>query len=178
MDNRKTKYLYCKADCGITIHVTCRYNPKTDHIRIASGFVNSGNNRAQTNKNCSQYLGVTIAEKILSKIFNNVNRMVYTNPGYDFICNKDYKIDVKSRALNKNQWCFDIKRNTVADYFLCLAFDNRTDLNPQHLWLIPGEILNDKMSATISISTVDKWSIYELTGKLDDVIICCDTLKE
>ena len=97
------------------------------------------------------------------------------NRGFDFICSNGYKIDVKSSTLHDNRWGFYIRYNTIADYFLCLAFDNRNDLNPQHLWLIPGYILNDKSGVSITESTLDKWKKYE--QPINDVITCCDTMK-
>ena len=101
----------------------------------------------ENNKSCSQYLGIHIAERILSHIFHNVEQMPYNNPGYDLICGNGYKIDVKSVCHVKdipNKWNFPIRRNKIPDYFLCLAFDNREDLNPKHIWLIPGHIINNK----------------------------------
>jgi len=101
------------------------------------------------------------------------------NPGYDFLCSKGYKIDVKSatKSKSRNGWMFKISKNRIADYFLLLAFDNRENLNPQHLWLIPAVILNDKKNTTIAPSTLEKWSKYELDNKLNDVIACCTTLR-
>jgi hypothetical protein len=81
----------------------------------------------------------------------------------------------------KNQtarWSFIIRKNKVANYFLFLAFDNRESLNPEHIWLVPGYIVNDK--TTISIAdlpkTLIKWSKYERS--LNNVLKCCDKLKE
>lgn len=133
------------------------------------------------NSDCSSYLGIYITERVLSKIFKNVERMPTNNPGYDFICNRGYKVDVKSATRMKNSpntWRFNIKKNTIADYFLCLAFDNRDDLEPEHLWLIPGSILNNKVSTSISESTLINWNQYELNNKLNNVIRCCNILKE
>lgn len=133
------------------------------------------------NKECTSYLGVhitehDIAENILNSIYKNVVRMPYGNPGYDFICD-NYKIDAKSSCIlnNRNSWKFNIKRNIITDYFLCIAFDNREYLNPMHIWLIPGHILNHLVGATISLSTLDKWSEYE--RNINDVILCCDIMK-
>lgn len=116
------------------------------------------------NKECSLYLGVHVAERILSDVFEDVERMPMHNPGYDVICNKGKRVDIKSSCKQKgqNQWAFHIARNTIADYFLCLAFDNREDLNPLHVWLIPGSELNHLTSATISESTLHKWDEYSL----------------
>ena len=141
----------------------------------------NGSQPMNENKSCSSYLGVHIAEQVLSKVFKDVQQMVYGNPGYDFICSNGYKIDVKSSCKHKrnnrsNIWTFSIKKNTISDYFLCLAFDNRTDLNPLYIWLIPNSIVNDKMIISISESTINKWNKYKLN--INKVINCCNTLKE
>jgi len=129
------------------------------------------------NKECTLYLGIYIGEQILGRVFKNVVRMPYGNPGYDFICNNDKLIDVKISCMRKsyNGWSFTIKHNTTADHFLCVAFDNRQDLNPMYIWLIPGHILNHLMQASISESTLDKWDEYK--QPIDGVILCCDTMK-
>jgi len=134
---------------------------------------------SKTNKESAQYLGITVAEKVLSKIFKNVEVMPFGNSGYDFKCNSGYLIDVKSACKRKNQnyWMFRINRNQIADYFLCLAFDNRDDLNPEHIWLIPAKKVRHLTSLAISIVTIDKWLEYELTNKLNDVINCCNIIK-
>ena len=128
------------------------------------------------NKKCASYLGVYVAERVLSHVFKNVQQMPYGNPGYDFICNKGYMVDVKSSCLHRdNTWLFHIDHNAIADYFLCLAFDNRQDLNPLHVWLIPGCDINDHISVSISKPTVGKWQQYERS--VDQVTTCCNTMK-
>lgn len=134
------------------------------------------------NKSCSSYLGL-MAEKLLSKVFKDVNRMPYGHKGFDFKCSKGMKIDVKSSVLlfRKNKpnykgfWTFTIKRNIIPDYFLCIAFDNRTDKNPQHLWLIPAEKINHKVGLIISKNQTHKWSQYELP--LEKTLECCESIK-
>jgi hypothetical protein len=129
----------------------------------------SGRNRGPMNENktCSSFLGVHVAERVLSYVFKNVTRMPNNNPGYDFICNNGYKIDVKSACLqkdknwNSSQWKFHIEKNKIADYFALLAFDNREDLNPVHWWLVPGNVVNDKIGIGIAITKLDKWEQYE-----------------
>ena len=79
------------------------------------------------NKTCGFFLGVHVAENLLSRVFKDVTRMPITNPGYDFICSHDKKIDVKASVINKNtcnteRWQFRIKKNKIADYFLCISF--------------------------------------------------------
>ncbi|MCK5225105.1 MAG: hypothetical protein KAQ89_00150 [Planctomycetes bacterium] len=135
------------------------------------------------NKSCGLYLGVHVAEKVLSRVFNNVERMPCINPGYDFICNKNKKIDVKSgcimkRSINTSRslaWSFDIRRNKIADYFLILAFSNRQELKPMYMWFIPANLINNLKTATITEKTLDKWANFELN--IDDTIKCCDVLK-
>lgn len=135
------------------------------------------------NKSCTLFLGVHVAEQVLSKVFKNVKQMPMHNPGYDFVCNKGMKVDVKSSVLHRRKnsiksqgdWTFTINRNTTADYFLCLAFDNREDLNPMHVWLIPGKDVNHLMRTGIAKSTLSKWSKYE--KDIDKVINCCDNMK-
>lgn len=173
------KRLFGLATKGVGIEISCDLNSKTKNIIINTKFYKISDGGMENNKSCASYLGVHIAERILSKIFKNVQRMQYGNPGYDFTCGRDYKIDVKTACARKRYsgtWGFHINKNQTTDYFLCLAFDNRKDLNPQHIWLIPGYILNTNMSANISKSTLDKWSKYEL-NKLDDIISCCDILR-
>jgi hypothetical protein len=132
------------------------------------------------NRSCSSFLGCHVAEQVLSKTFKNVELMPPNNPGYDFICNHGMKIDVKSSCIHNQKgcspyWQFNIKKNKIADYFLCIAFDNRIDLNPLHLWLIPGNTLNHSSSARIALSTILKWIEFELDAV--NVVKCCDSMK-
>jgi hypothetical protein len=128
-------------------------------------------------KDSSLYLGVVIAERALSKYFDNITRMPFNNPGYDFLCGRGYKIDVKSACLYHNRWQIRIRENTAADYFLILLFDNRDDLNPRHLLLVPGHVINDHVTISISrdIKHFMKWTQYE--KPLDKVIACCNTMR-
>lgn len=98
------------------------------------------------------------------------------NPGYDFVCSRGYKIDVKSSTLHDERWQFDIKQNKIADFFLCMAFDTREDLKPMHLWLIPGNTVNSQKYITTGKNSVKKWSQWE--RPLDDVSACCNKLKD
>ena len=130
------------------------------------------------NQRCSAFLGVHIAEQVLSKVFKDVVRMPYGNPGFDVICNRKKKIDIKSACQRKDgkDWMFTINHNTTADFFLCLAFNNRKDLTPLHAWLLPGCKFNHLIGTTISPSTIYKWDEYRLDiSKIDE---CCDTLRK
>jgi hypothetical protein len=77
---------------------------------------NGINQPMSKNRHCSSFLGVVIAEQILSKEFRSIKRMPYGNPGFDFLCGKGKKIDVKStcriiRGRWSDTWSFSIKRN-------------------------------------------------------------------
>jgi hypothetical protein len=136
------------------------------------------------NKKCSAYLGVYIAERILSKYFEDVIVMPFGNPGYDFVCKNGFKIDVKSSTLHEmtgrtSRWGFCIRCNEIADYFLCLAFnDDREDLIPLHIWLIPGPVVchyHNGFYITNNEQGIKKWSQYE--KPLDKVVNCCNVLR-
>lgn len=162
------------------------YNLKRSHLL-------GKNNSMSKNKSCSLYLGVHIAERILSKVFENVQRMPNKNQGYDFICKNGFKIDVKSSCLCKkgNSWNFNINNNKIADYFLLLAFDTRESLNPKYIWLIKGIecintrkrgiSLNNKKMLTITNSSDSlsfiNYKKYEQTDKLKKLIDCCNSIK-
>ena len=136
----------------------------------------NGQRPMSENKECTLYLGVYRAEQALSQIYPDVVRMPMNNPNYDFICNKGKKVDSKCSCLNKaGRWSFNIKRNTEADYFICLAFDNRDDLNPLHIWLLPGDKFNHLSGASLCPNTVDKWDEYRL--KIGKVITGCNAMR-
>jgi hypothetical protein len=135
------------------------------------------------NKSCPKYLGEVIAERVLAGLFEHVEKAPMNNPGWDFICGKKKRIDCKSSCLrhgtySNSYWSFHICKNIICDYFLCLAFDDRDSLNPLHVWLIPGELINDKKS--ISITNTDmslvKWKQYE--KPIDNVLTCCSKLRQ
>lgn len=132
------------------------------------------------NRECPLFLGCHIAERVLSHVFDDVIRQPVNNPGFDFICNHGKKIDVKSSCLHirKNEmpsWCFNIKNNKTADYFLCLAFDDRETLTPIYMWLIPSHDVNEKQNICVNIDTYIKWDKYALD--INKVSNCCDILK-
>ena len=176
------------AVCAIGLCRKCynsKYREDVEHrekIRLRSERYRRlrGSKPMSENRKCSAFLGVHVAERVLRNAFKEVEQMPYGNRGYDFICNRGKKIDVKSSALHKREkqadhWQFIIKKNTTADYFMCLAFDNRDDLNPLHIWMIPGNTVNDKTGISITKSTIDKWDEYRIP--IDKTITCCDKLK-
>lgn len=176
------------------------YNSYNDY-RKQYGYKNGKHKPMSENKACAAYLGVYIAERVLSKIFDNVVTMPYGHKEYDFICNKGYKIQVKSSCMwvchkndtkrkEKNMWSFGIKKNRIADYFLLIAFDNRNNITPMHIWLIKGsetiitnehpKQLNERVTFNISntFEVIQKYISYERTDKLEKAILLCDTVKK
>jgi hypothetical protein len=133
------------------------------------------------------WLGVHVAERILAKYFDDVVRMPYGNPGYDYICKRGFKIDAKcscllhgsiaSGILKSGRWRFHINKNQIADYFLCLAFDSRESLNPVHIWLMPGALINNKEAFFIGNTTdaIGKYAVFE--KPLAKVNECCQFLR-
>jgi hypothetical protein len=131
------------------------------------------------NKECSQYLGIVVAEKLLSHVFKNVERFPLHHHGYDFICGGGFKIDVKSsdiisRTKNAQQWQFDIRNNRECDYFLCIAF-NRAKLEPLKMWLIPNRVVSHLKTLSIGRKNFSKWAKYE--QPIDKALACCASMK-
>ena len=141
------------------------------------------------NKDCPAYLGVNIAEKILAHIFKkeNVERMPYGHKGYDFICGKGKKVDVKSSSLHSYYyWKFNIRNNKIAEQFLLLAFDERSEddknLKPMRLWLVPSDIIIRGEEfwnrETIQINNTPfglrEFEKYELKEGLEHLLECCE----
>jgi hypothetical protein len=179
----KLKPMYLKDLCSVCYAKQRRkQNPEKTRMEHEKANRKLGILPMAENKTCSMFLGCHVAERVLSKVFKNTKVMPPNNPGYDFICNHDKKIDVKSSCMQKSEnprrspnWAFRIDKNTIPDYFLCITFDNRESLTPLYLWLIPGHVLNLKTSTRISEITFPKWNQYALP--IDKVVTCCDTLK-
>lgn len=139
----------------------------------------------KTNKKCTQFLGIHVAERVLSHVFKDVHRMPYGNPGYDFTCNKGFKIDSKASCLcnDDNTYAFIINCNKITDYFLLIGFDNREDLNPQHVWLIKSDEiirkrkLNEFQSLKISNTRFGLSQFLKHEHKLKEIINCCNVIK-
>ena len=177
---RTHKKRICK-ECSNKQHRAWRKaNPEKERAQHTRQSRKSGHLPINENRECPSFLGVAVAERVLSHVFKNVEQMPNCNPGYDFICGRGYKVDVKSGCLKQNgqnlgMWTFILNKNKIADYFLCIAFDNREKLNPLHLWLLPSAKFNDKQALGISLSTIHKWDEYALD--ISKVVSCCNIMK-
>lgn len=173
----------CKKCTGIRSAKWKISHPERARENARNYIYRRGSKPASENKSCTVYLGCVIAETILSREFPGFVRMPNGNPGYDYDCPKGSKIDVKSscrRHLKKGgtRWEFRINKNKVPNYFLFLAFGDRNEpLVPEHIWLIPGAMINTKTGIAIYDlpKSIDKWSQYE--RPLDNVIECCNQLR-
>lgn len=128
------------------------------------------------NRKDRRFIGIYIGENAVAKIYEASKRMPYFNPGYDIICPKGYKIDVKSTVLSRyNTFGFAINKNKIADYFALVAFNNIIELIPIHIWIIKsdenidGKTVNQlyKLAIINEPRYLDKYSKYEKLDKLD-----------
>lgn len=165
------------------------YNDYTNKMNHKSGKYLS----MSENRECPLYLGVYIAERILSLLFKNVEKMPDGNPGYDFICDNDYKIDSKGACLSSDgRWLFTIRKNKIADYFFMIAFDDRENLKVEHIWLIKSDVVIEKIACNseefivnekhvIHISrgniSLKRFEKYEKTYLLEKAQKICDNFK-
>ncbi len=133
-------------------------NPENTKKLARERHYKNGAKPNSENKTCSQHLGIHIAESMVESIFD-VERAPTHQPGYDFINRVGETIDVKASTKRASgNWFFNIRQNTIADYFLCIAFDNG---KPVHMWMIPGIEINTKIALSVSPSTTDKLKEYE-----------------
>jgi hypothetical protein len=173
---QKKKIYICKECSKDRCRLWNKANPERAKAIWARANHKRGRRPFNENKECGMYLGVHVAERVLSHVFKDVERMPMNNPGYDFICNRDKLIDVKSSCKREDgRWSFNIRHNTTADFFICLAFDNRKDLIPLYAWLIPRSKFNNLVKASICLGTISKWDEYMLD--ISKVSICCDAMR-
>lgn len=181
ISNQRARNYVCN-ECENERHRLWRKaNPEKAKATSTRGSRKNGKRPFYENKECALFLGVHVAERVLSHVFKDVERMPMNNPGYDFICNRGKKIDSKSSCIHKDKccgsvsWSFVINHNTTADFFLCLAFDNREDLTPLHAWLIPRSKVNHLAGLSISEGMIHKWNVYRLD--LSKISTCCDSMR-
>jgi hypothetical protein len=166
---RGRSYLSGRCKCCDTRYARSRRNKNGTQIPLDQA------------KNIGAYLGVHIAERLLGNIFKTSTRMPYGNPGYDFICGRGFKVDVKAscrhhkNGRSTDRWSFNIKKNTVADYFACFAMDSRECLNPEHFWLIPAGVVNHKSTILMIEGSLTRWNKYE--QPIERAIAGCSLLK-
>jgi len=115
-------------------------------------------------------------------LFEGSQRMRLGNPGYDIVCNKGYKIDVKASTLSvTNTFGFNINENRIADYFILIGYNNIIELKPLHIWIIGGkEIIHDypmhdwnRLMVPNEPTHIEYLQKYERIDKLDELREIC-----
>jgi len=131
-------------------------------------------------KYSSYFLGITctegvVAPVVLGKLYNSKN-IIRTPPnysGWDYtarIGSTDTKIDCKSSCLregfNPAHWDFNTSKNTSTNLFLFVAFDSREDLNVNHIWMVPAELVKDYRNVWIenTSESLNQWSKWEVSN--------------
>ncbi len=134
------------------------------------------------NRMDTRFLGIYIAENGINKIYDGSERMHINNKGYDIICPKGHKIDVKATVLNRyNIFNFAINKNKIADYFVLVGFNNIIELEPLHIWVIKGDEsiyghpINDlnKLAILNESNYIYRYQKYEKMNKLEELKNIC-----
>lgn len=162
----------------------CTNKDYKDYYHNRGGKEANGRISMYKNKNCAHYLGVVVAERLVKHLFNDVVMMPFGFPGYDMICNKGKKINVKASTANVRQnknsitkrWKFNINYNKNCDFYLLMAFDDTINLTPLSAWLMPGEEINENSGISISAKKINDWDCWKMD--LDNAQACCDLMKE
>lgn len=146
----------------------------------------------ELNKDCPAWFGDFICENYVMKTFEDPVKMVYGNPGYDWLCKRGEKIDHKGSCLmelNSNKtigWQFHIRYNNIADYFTLSAWDNRDSLIPLHVWVFhKNDIVRgrkfckfENFGITNSPKTLKELEKWEVTDRLDKLREICNRIKD
>lgn len=106
-------------------------------------------------------LGHYRSKNAFSEIFPE-SKMTY-GQGYNAVIDGK-KIYIKGSTLLKktNDWRFGIRKNKRCDIFALIAFDNPTDSNVVHLWMVPAHLISDKAMIAISEGSKAKFAEYKV----------------
>ena len=162
----------------------CANKHDKDYYHNGGGKEKRGRISMYKNKNCAHYLGIVVAERLIKHLFNDVVMMPFGHPGYDMICNRGKKINVKASTINARQnknsimksWKFNINYNKKCDFYLLMAFDDVINLTPLFAWMVPGNEVSNKSGLRISLSNIHRWDDWKID--LDNAQACCDLMKE
>ena len=142
-------------------------------------------------EDCGIYFG-EFTENLMIQTFEDANKMPYGNPGFDWTCKRGDKIDNKGACLIYKQghspfWEFYIGNNSIADWFILSAWDNRDSLNPLHVWafrkndLVRGRKFCDFNIFSITDNnqeSLKKLEKYEITNRLYKLKELCNNKRE
>jgi hypothetical protein len=120
-----------------------------------------------------------IGEDLVMLRFPDAVHMPRTHCPYDFECPKGYKIDVKTSCINKSgNWFFNIFKDDVPDYYLLVAFDDRTNLNVLRVWWVPGDVIGHLVHVSIRPGCKSEDKFEEYRNYDGTLAKCCIAMKE
>lgn len=169
-------------DVAIGREFTC-YEEYMDAWKYYPGMPNP----TKENRLLKSFIGSYIAENGISKLFEGCQKMKKNNPGYDIICPKGYKLDVKASVLSRfNTFGFHIAKNQIADYFILVGFDNVINLKPLYLWILKrddivrGRCIKDIEGIYVSNDpeSIKQFEKYSRIYKLKELTNICEEFNK
>lgn len=192
IEKNKNKGLYDKAGCKNSKEYQDKNAQKLGYKNHAECVRIMRWNRGEyspmsENDECSSYFGVYIAENYISKLFEDAVVTPYGTIGYDWICKKGKKIELKSRCLQQQGkrigWNFTgIDYNDIADYFILSGWDNRESLQPLYVWMFHSKDIirgkefwnRESFYITARPQYIAEFKRYELKDKLGQLKELCN----
>lgn len=144
-------------------------------------------NPIRENRKDPRFIGLYVAENGVLKLFEGSKQMKRGNPGYDIICDKGYKIEVKAATLTRyNTLVFHLEKNKIADYFILIGFNNIIELKPLYLWVIKSdEIIRESCIKDIDVLSISNepelakpFEKYNRIDKLEKLKEICKGFNE
>lgn len=147
------------------------------------------------NENCHAHFG-EFTENLMIQTFEDPIRMPPNNPGFDWKCKNEEKIDNKGARIKdgNTRWIFHIRYNNIADWFILSAWDNRCSLTPLYVWAFHrddmvkykvggGYILNkfwkrESFSIPNNPKGLKEFEKYEINRRLEKLKELCNRKKE
>lgn len=71
----------------------------------------------------------------------------------------------------------------MADYFILVTVNNTEDIDkedfkPNNIWMMKGNVLNNKTGTSVTPSTIHKWDEYSIMEEYENKFIaCCTAIK-
>lgn len=138
-------------------------------------YIREGVTPVEYYEDCESHIGCIVGENnianpILDKLFENVYKKKFNNPGYDFICknprkefldkypqfklekDKEYKIDVKTAHYIDGYWKYRIDYNKIADYFFLIGLGPIGDIPKILLFIHRNDFVRSGKSSTLKIN--------------------------
>lgn len=165
------------------------------------------------NSECPTYFGQYIEEKYVSQIFDHpvpfefpkdeLGRITDNHKPYDYLCKKGLKIKMVSSVCHTSPskvskvtgdmlpyFEYAIRKNSVPDYYILSAWDNRESLDPLFVWIIKSNEIfittqsrklfwdRENLSISFNENGIKKMKQYEANDKLDKLKEICGRYEE